>query len=118
MIVEFQEYFHSWSGSGYQDVNVVKLKNDNPLQNNVTKIYFLLKKLGYNRILIESGIKYINEVLKYNLIRNFYLFKSSSSIKKNGKNNTRFNLTRKLKLTFKNKVKVNLNGDILHKIQL
>jgi riboflavin biosynthesis pyrimidine reductase len=49
-------------------------------------VYHFLKQLGFNRILIESGIKYINEVLKYNLIKNFYLFKSSLNLKKNGKN--------------------------------
>ena len=47
MIVEFQEYLHSWSGSGFQDVNVVKLK---PSQ------YWLVKDFGKFRLLPKSPI--------------------------------------------------------------
>jgi len=100
------------------DVSVIKLKRSNKLKNNISEPYFFLKKLGFNRILIESGVEYINEVLKHNLIRNFYLFKSSYNLKNNGKNNAKINLIRKLKTTTKNKIKINLNGESLHKIQL
>ena len=99
-------------------VNVIKLKKADKLRNNVSDVFFFLKKHGFNRVLIESGVKYINEVLKYNLISNFYIFKSSFSLKNDGKNNTNSNLIRKLKTTLKNKVKINLNGDSLYKIQL
>ena len=87
-------------------------------KNDISEIYFFLKQLGFNRILVESGVKYINEILKHNLIRNFYLFKSSFNLNNNGKNNTNINLIRRLKATVKNKVKINLNGDSLYKIQL
>jgi len=99
-------------------VNIIKLKQSDNLRNNVFKVYYLLKQLGFNRILIESGIKYINQVLKYNLIKNFFLFKSSLSLRNNGKNNAKLNLIRKLKIKIENKVKINLNGDSLYKIQL
>ena len=61
---------------------------------------------------------YINEVLKMNLINNFYLFKSPFSIKSDGKNNTNLDLIKKLKITSKNRVNVNLNGDSLYKVEL
>ena len=80
--------------------------------------FFFLKQLGFNRVLIESGVKYINEVLKHNMIQNFYLFKSSLNLRNYGKNNTKLHLIRKLKTTIKNKVKINLDGDSLYKIQL
>jgi len=99
-------------------VNVVKFKKFNNSKDNISEVYFLLKKLGYNRILIESGIKYLNEVLKSNLINNFYLFKSSFNLKNNGKNNAKPDLIRKLKTTIRNKVKINLNNDVLYKVQL
>jgi len=99
-------------------VKIVKLEKNNDLKNDISKVFFLLKQFGFNRILIESGVKYINEVLKNNLIRNFYLFKSSFNLKNNGKNNTKPNLIRKLKTTIKNKVRINLNGDSLFKIRL
>jgi diaminohydroxyphosphoribosylaminopyrimidine deaminase/5-amino-6-(5-phosphoribosylamino)uracil reductase len=99
-------------------VNIIKFKKNDDLKSEVNEIYFFLKQLGFNRVLIESGLKYINEVLKFKLIRNFYLFKSPLSLKNNGKNNSKTFLIRKLKTTVKNKVKVNLNGDILYKIKL
>jgi len=99
-------------------INIIKLKKSHKLKGDVSEVFFFLKQLGFNRILIESGIKYINEVLKNNLIRNFYLFKSSFSLRSNGKNNTKSNLIKKLKTTIKNKVKINLNSDSLYKIEL
>jgi len=99
-------------------VNIIKLKRSDNLKNDISEVYFFLKQLGFNRILIESGIKYINEVLRYNFIKNFYLFKSSLSLKNNGKNNTKSTLIRKLNGTIKNRVNVNLNGDSLYKIEL
>ena len=99
-------------------VKVIKLKESNGASKDILKVYFLLKQLGFNRILIESGLRYINEVLKHNLIKNFYLFKSPFSLKNNGKNNTNQNLIKKLKTTIKNKIKINLGSDSLFKIQL
>ena len=99
-------------------VNIIKLKRFNNLKDEVSEVYFFLKQFGFNRILIESGMKYINEVLKHNLIRNFYLFKSSLSLKNDGKNNTKSFLIRKLKAKIENKVKINLNGDSLYRIKL
>jgi len=99
-------------------INIIKLKKSNNLKNDISEVYFFLKQLGFNRILIESGIKYINQILKNNLIRNFYLFKSSFKLKNNGKNNSKPNLIKKFKTTIKNKLKVNLNNDNLYKIQL
>ena len=99
-------------------VNIIKLQKSDNLKNDISEIYFFLKQLGFNRILLESGVKYINEVLKCNLIKNFYLFKSSFNLKNKGKNNTKINLIRKLKTTIKNKVRINLNGDSLYKIEL
>ena len=99
-------------------VKIIKLKKIDNLYDDVSQVYFLLKQLGFSRILIESGIKYISEVLHHNLIKNFYLFKTSFKLENNGKNNIKKHLIRKLKKTLKNKVKINLNGDSLYKIQL
>jgi len=99
-------------------VNIIKLKKTESLKDDVSEVFFLLKQLGFNRILVESGIKYINVILRFNLIRNFYLFKSPHNLKNNGKNNTKSDLIKKLKDSIENKIKVNLNGDSLYKIQL
>ena len=99
-------------------VNIIKLKKTESLKDDVSEVFFLLKQLGFNRILVESGVKYINVILRFNLIRNFYLFKSPHNLKNNGKNNTKSDLIKKLKDSIENKIKVNLNGDSLYKIQL
>ena len=99
-------------------VNIIKLKRSANSKDETTDVYFLLKQLGFNRILVESGLKYINEILKYNLIKNFFLFKSYFPLKNNGMNNAELNLIKKLKTTIKNKVQINLNNDSLHKIEL
>ena len=107
-----EEYFKKMG------INIIKLTKSSNLKDEVSEIYLFLKQFGFNRILVESGVRYINEILKYNLIQNFYLFKSSSNLKKNGKNNTKINLIKKLKTTIKNKVRINLFDDTLFKIQL
>ena len=99
-------------------VNVIKLKKLNFSINKKYNIFLYLKKLGFNRILIECGVKFTNEILKNNLIKNFYLFKSPIKLKNNGKNNSNSSLIRNFKLTYKNKVKINLNGDSLYRVQL
>ncbi len=99
-------------------VNIVKLKKSNNTKKDVCEVYLFLKQLGFNRILIESGVKYINNVLRFGLVKNFYLFKSSFKLRNKGKNNIKLNLIKKLKATIYNKVRVNLNGDSLHRIEL
>jgi len=99
-------------------VNIIKLKKNKNFENDIFEVYLHLKKLGFNRVLIESGIEYINEVLKHDLVKNFHLFKTSFKLRNDGKNNTKPFLIKKLKTTIKNKVKINLDGDSLYKIEL
>jgi len=100
------------------NISVIKLKKTEHLLNKKNNIFLYLKNLGFNRVLVESGIKFINEILKNNLIKNFYLFKSCYNLKNNGKNNSNSILIKKLKLTVNNRVKINLNDDNLYRIQL
>ena len=79
-------------------------------------LFKVLKKYAYNRILVESGLIFLNKLLKENLIFNLYLFQKSSKLGRNGKNNTSNQLLKKL--TLKKKVNVNLSGDKLYKIKL
>ena len=99
-------------------VNVIKLKKLAIFKDNISQVYLFIKQLGFNRILVESGVKYINEVLKCNLISNLHLFKSPHNLKADGKNNAKSHIIRKLKTTIKNKVNVNLGGDSLYKVEL
>ena len=99
-------------------VNIIKLKKNKNFENDIFEVYLHLKKLGFNRVLIESGIEYINEVLKHDLVKNFHLFKTSFKLRNDGMNNTKPFLIKELKTTIKNKVKINLDGDSLYKIEL
>ena len=72
-----------------------------------------VKKLGYERIFLESGLKLTKSFLNNDLVDDFELFISNNNLKKNGKSN----IKNYLKKYFKNKKtminKVNLNGDKL-----
>ncbi len=75
--------------------------------------YFLFKKifkLGYSRVLLETGLIFLNSVIKNNLINSLYLFKSNNKLGVNGKNNISSNFLKKLK--FK-PISINLNDDKL-----
>jgi len=71
------------------------------------------KELGYQRILLESGIKLINSFLNKNLIDDFKLFVSGKNLGKHGKNSIKKNINLFLKnINFFNE-RINLFGDKL-----
>ena len=96
-------------------VNIILIKSLKS-KNDFIILFKKLKQYTYNRILVESGLIFLNELLKYKLIDNLYIFKSSNYLKKNGSNNTSNNIIKKLKL--RKKVKVNLCGDNLYKVKI
>ena len=79
-------------------------------------LFKILNKHGYNKLLVESGLSFLNTLLKDKLIFNLYVFKSSKKLGRMGFNNTTKNLIKKMSLN--NKIKVNLNGDKLYKVKL
>ncbi len=95
-------------------IKIISLKSLNSKKDFIN-LFKILKKYAYNRILVESGLVFLNKLLKEKLIFNLYMFQSSKKLGKNGKNNTSNNLLKKISL--KNKISVNLNGDKLYKIK-
>lgn len=83
---------------------------------NFLLLFKRLKQLGYNRILVESGLVFLNELMKNKLIHNLYIFQSSKKLGKRGKNNDSNKALRDLK-KIKN-ISVNLDGDKLYKLKL
>ena len=77
-----------------------------------------IKELGFSRIFVESGSIFLSQLLKYHLVKNLYLFRSSKNLSTNGLNNSNFFQIKKIKISNKNKVNVNLYGDILYKVKL
>ena len=73
----------------------------------------ILKNLGFNRILIESGIKLNLNLLKLNLIDDLELFISSTKLNTNGRGSFKENFNFFLKKRNFIKKNVNLLGDQL-----
>ena len=99
-------------------VKIVKLSKNDVNIEALKELFLKIKYLGFNRILVETGITFLNKILKYNFVENFYLFKSSLNLKSKGSNNSSSYYLKKFKLTKKNKIKVNLKDDNLYKIKL
>ena len=89
-----------------------KLEN----KNDFTYMFNKLFKIGNGRILIETGLTFLNKLIDYNFINNLYLFKSNQFLNRNGFNTQSINFIKKYKI--KDKIKVNLDGDELFKIKV
>ncbi len=91
---------------GYKFVFINTLKDKKDFISLYKKIY----KLGYSRVLLETGLIFLDSVIKNKLIDNLYLFKSNINLSKIGKNNFSPNFLKKIKLK---PISINLNGDKL-----
>ncbi len=91
-------------------INALKTKSD------FVNFLNLIFKLGKRRVLIETGLLFLNEFLRFKFLNNIFLFKSSQKLSKNGYNNTNIKYLKKFKLN--NQVKVNLKEDKLFKVNI
>jgi len=91
---------------GYKFVFINALKDKEDFIMLYKKIY----KLGYSRVLLETGLIFLNTVMKNKLINNLYFFKSNKNLKKIGKNNISPNFLKKIR--FK-PISIYLNSDKL-----
>ena len=84
------------------------------------KDFFLLIKkifkLGKTRILVESGLIFLEKLLKYNLINQLYVFKTNKLLRKNGFKKIKQFYIKKCKS--KNRINVNLDRDELFSIKI
>ncbi len=96
-------------------INIVKinsLKNKSDFVNLFKKIY----QINKGRVLIESGLIFLDKLFKFKLINNLYLFKSNENLKDKGYNNISIKFIREMKLN--KSVNVNLNDNELFKIKI
>lgn len=93
---------------GYKIVLINSLKKKSEIKYLYKKIY----KMGYSRIFIESGLVFLNTLIKNKLINDLYIFKSRKKLGKNGKNN---HSSKYLKKFLSKQITINLNGDKLYK---
>ena len=99
-----------------QNIRIIKVK-DNKNLFSYKNIFMKLKKIGFSRILCESGFYTTKALLKKNLVHNLYVFMSSDKLGKKGKNSFK-NLLSKLRLKEKEKININLSGDDLYKLRI
>ena len=93
---------------GYKIILIEKLVDKNDFKSLYEKIY----KKGYSRMLIESGLTFLNKLLINKMIHDLYIFKSNTNLGKYGKNN---DTIKYLKHISPKLVTINLNGDNLLK---
>ena len=99
-------------------VITIKLKKESNYVNNLKNVFYEIKKLHFNRILVETGLTFLNQLIKHNLIKNFYLFKSSKNLGANGFNNSDAKYLKNVNFFDKNKININLKEDSLYKIKI
>ena len=93
---------------GYKIIFINKLENKNDFNLLFRKIY----KKGYSRMLVETGLTFLNSLIKNRMVHDLYIFKSNKKLGKNGKNNDTLKYLRKINSKL---IKINLNGDELLK---
>ena len=92
----------------------IKILNKNLEKIDLKKAMFVIAKMGFNNVLLESGPNLNSAFLKNNLINKIYYFQSNNIIKSN-----EITLMESLKkkrienLNFKHLSSKNINGDIL-----
>ena len=91
---------------GYKIIFINKLQSKNDLNILFKKIY----KIGFYRMLIETGLTFLNYLIKNRMIHDLYIFKSNKKLGKNGKNNNTSNYLKKIHPKL---LTINLNGDNL-----
>ena len=93
---------------GYKIIFINSLIN----QDDFNLLFKMIYQMGYSRILVETGLTFLNTFLKNKLINDLYIFKTNYNLKKKGKNNTTL---RYLKSTSSKPISINLNNDKLYK---
>ena len=93
---------------GFKIILIKKLADKKDFYLLFKKIY----KIGYSRMFIESGLTFLNSLLKNKMINDLYIFKNDKKLKKNGKNNDTIKFLKRISPKL---VTINLNGDNLLK---
>jgi diaminohydroxyphosphoribosylaminopyrimidine deaminase/5-amino-6-(5-phosphoribosylamino)uracil reductase len=99
-------------------VKIIKLFENGDIISDLRDVLYDLKKLGFSRILVESGITFLSQMLQHNMIENFYLFKSFEKLNLKGLNNCNPLFIKKIKTNKGNRIEVNLDEDNLYKVKL
>jgi len=94
---------------GFKIVLIKSLKSKNDFK----LMFQLIYKMGYCRVLFETGLTFLNSLLKNKLINSLYVFQSNNLLNNYGRNNSSPKFLKKIKKL--KKIKVNLNSDNIYK---
>tara|TARA_B100000035_G_C20665602_1_gene407332 strand:- start:72 stop:572 length:501 start_codon:yes stop_codon:yes gene_type:complete len=94
---------------GFKIILINSLKTKKDFNSLFKKIY----KIGYSRVFVETGLTFLNYLIKNNILNDLYIFKSNSNLNKYGTNN---DTEAYIKKKYSKLIKINLNGDKLFKI--
>ena len=97
-----------YKSNGYKIIYINSLKS----KKDFNLLYKKLYKIGYSRIFVETGLVFLNTLIKNKLINDLYIFKSNNILGKRGKNNTTLKY---LKNISSKPISINLNNDKLYK---
>ena len=98
----------SYKKLGFKIIFINKLEEKKDFDSLYKKIY----KIGYSRMLVESGLTFLNNLIKNKMVHDLYIFKSDKKLGKKGKNS---NSIKYLKKIHPKILTINLNGDNLLK---
>ena len=98
--------FEIFKKKGYKIIFVNSLNSKKDFYLLFNKIF----KLGYSRVLIETGLIFLKTILKYKIANDLYLFQNKNKLNNDGKNNISSNFIKKIK--FK-QIQMNLDTDNL-----
>jgi diaminohydroxyphosphoribosylaminopyrimidine deaminase / 5-amino-6-(5-phosphoribosylamino)uracil reductase len=93
-------------------IKIIYNKMEQPID--FFNIFLYLKEKGFSRILIESGLTFLNYLTTNKFINNLFIFQSNIKLKSNGSGVLKKNLIKKM--IQKNKVKINLFDNNLYKV--
>ena len=98
----------TYKKKGYKIIYINSLENKNDFKSLYEKIY----KMGYSRVLVETGLTFLNNLIKNKIIDDLYIFKTNFNLKKKGKNNATLKY---LKNISSKPISINLDNDKLYK---
>ena len=99
---------HIYKKKGFKIIYINSLENKYDFDFLIKKIY----KMGYSRILVETGLTFLNALIKNRLINDLYIFHTNYNLKKKGKNNATLKY---LKNILSKPMSIYLNNDKLYK---
>jgi len=85
-------------------------------KNHFLLLFDKIKKLGYSRILSETGPNFLQMFVKFNFINNLYVFQAPNKIKSNDAKPLKKKIIKKMR--FNKKINVNLHDNKLFKVKL